>query len=48
MCYNLQYYVTNLHMSSLHNHQKVVVVQMEQPVLDKEGGFPVNESYRKH
>ena len=33
-------------MSSLHNHQRVVV-QMEKPVLDREGGFPVKELYRK-
>lgn len=31
-------------MNSLHNHQRVVV-QMEQPVLGREGGFPVKKSY---
>lgn len=41
---NLQYFTTNLHMNSLHNHQRVVV-QMEQPGLDREGGFPVKKSY---
>jgi len=41
---NLQHFTTNLHMNSLHNHQRVVV-QMEQPGLDREGGFPVKKSY---
>ena len=47
ICYNFIIFTTNLHMSSLHNHQRVVE-QMEQPVLDREEGFPVNKSYKKH
>lgn len=39
---------TNLHMCSLHIHQRVLVGgQMEQPVLGREGGFPIPEANRK-